>query len=248
MKRIWVIVISLGIIGGVVVLEFWSNRQFPEIDFEPGTLPPLEVGVEREYDYFKNENKAGSYVFWVESKAPYGGGVAYFTRSNTSITYKYQSIKIETIYVFSEGLAPLEYRMNASLDGEDRFITCSFDGWSVDATLVLDESTLEESEELPEGTVLIGYYMLAHWDLLLKAFPPVPGKRFVVNAYVPQILTFRPMAVLTDAKPKTIRINGIDYECSVVRVPELNLDLYIHEGDVIKLHDIQESIVISIRG
>ena len=248
MRRFWYVVISLAIIGGAAALEIWSSRQFPVIEFDPGDLPPLAVGLEREYDYFKNENLAGSYVFWIESKAPYNGRIAYFTGSRTSIEYRYQSIELETFYVFSEELAPLEYSMNASIDGEDRLVTCSFDGLSVDTVLALGEDTMEKSEELPEGTVLIEYYMLAHWDLLLKTFSPVPGRRFVVNAYIPQVLTYKPLDVLTDPKPKSIRINGTAYECTVVRVPELNLVLYRHEGEVIKFEDVGESVVISIRG
>ncbi len=248
MRRVLLVVIALAIIGGAAALEIWSSRQFPEIDFEPGSLPPLQVGVEKEYDYFKNENPAGSYVFWIESKELYRGETAYFTRSRTSIDYKYQLIELETYYVFDENLAPLEYRMNASIDGERRLVTCFFDGWSVEAALKLGEDAVEETEELPEGTVILEYYMLAHWDLLLKTFPPAPGKRFVVNAYIPQVLASKPIDVLTDPKPKTIRISGVEYECSVVRVPELNLELYHHDGEIIKFSDVGEAIVISIRG
>jgi hypothetical protein len=248
MRRFWYVVISLAIIGGAAALEIWSSRQFPLIEFDPGRLPLLAVGLEREYDYFKNENLAGSYVFWIESKAPYNGRIAYFTGSRTTIEYRYQSIELETFYVFSEELAPLEYSMNASIDGEDRLVTCSFDGLRVDTLLALGEDMMEKSEELPEGTVLIEYYMLAHWDLLLKTFPPVPGRRFVVNVYIPQVLTYKPLDVLTDPKPKSVRINTTAYECTVVRVPQLNLVLYRHEGDVIKFEDVGESVVISIRG
>lgn len=248
MRRVLLVVVALAIIGGAAALEMWSSRQFPEIDFEPGSLPPLPVGVEKEYDYFKNENPAGSYVFWIESKGSYRGETAYFTRSRTLIDYKYQYIELETYYVFDENLAPIEYGMNASIDGENRLVTCFFDGWSVEAALKLGEDTVERPEELPEGTVILEYYMLAHWDFLLKTFPPVPGKRFVVNAYIPQVLVSKPLDVLVDPKPKTIRINRVEYECSVVRVPEINLELYYHDGEVIKLHDVGEAIVISIKG
>ena len=98
MRRIWYVVISLAIIGGAAALEIWSSSQFPLIEFEPEDLPPLAIGSEREYDYFKNENKAGSYVFWIESKAPYNGRIAYFTGSRTSIEYRYQSIEAFMLY------------------------------------------------------------------------------------------------------------------------------------------------------
>ncbi|UCH57100.1 MAG: hypothetical protein JSV18_07135, partial [Candidatus Bathyarchaeota archaeon] len=160
------------IIGGLVAFEYWSGTLYPEIGFEPGALPPLAIGVERTYDYYKEDVRVGSYVFRVESKGLYAGETAYFTSSRTSVTYEDKPVEIETVYIFSEELEPLEYRLNASLGDDKQRIACLFEGWSVDASLVWGETRVEEPLELPEGSVLIDYFMLGHWELLFKSFEP----------------------------------------------------------------------------
>ncbi len=236
------------IIGGLTAFEYWSGTLYPEISFDPGTLPPQTVGVERTYDYYKEDVRVGSYVFTVESKGLYAGETAYFTRSKTSVMYEDRPVEIETVYIFGDGLEPLEYCLNASLGDDEQQITCLFDGWSVNASLVWGEINVVEPIELPENTVLIDYFMLGHWELLFKAFRPVPGRRFIVNAYMPQMLLYKPLEIYTDRRAEAVEIGGVEYECMVVRAPDLNLYFYIHDGEIIKLEDTEQFIVISIRG
>lgn len=247
MRRIWVFIISFAILGGVALLELWSNVQFPMTDLEPGILPSLSVGVIKEYDYFKDDERVGSYVFWVESKGTYDGRDAYFTRSRTSIVHGDGSVELEAVYIFGEELAPYEYRLNASLDNETQFIACFFDGWSVNGTLVIGENIVEENHlELPNGTVLIDYQMLGHWDLLFKSSPLEPGKRYTLNAYMPQALSQRYLELIAEKKLKTVEIGGVEYECNIVDAPALNLVFYIHGGEVIQLVDTEQFIQVSI--
>lgn len=248
MSRNWLIALLFIIIGGLAAFEYWSGTLYPEISFEPGTLQPLAIGVERTYDYYKEDVRVGSYMFRVESRGLYAGEMAYFTSSRTSVTYEEKSIEIETVYVFGEGLEPLEYRLNASLGDEEQQITCLFDNWSVDATLVWADGRVEEPLELPEDSVLIDHFMLGHWELLFNAFRPVPGRRFTVNAYMPQMLQYRPLEIYAEKKMSTVEIGGVEYDCSVLRAPELNLFFYIHEGEIIKLEDTEQFIVISMTG
>jgi hypothetical protein len=204
--------------------------------------------VEKEYNYFKDHERVGSYSFSVGSRGTYKGTKAYFTRSRTSITYEEKSAEIESVYVFSEEFAPLEYRVNASLGGENQSLACFFEGLSVRGTFVLGDNVVEETTELPKGTVLIDYQMLGHWDFLLKSSPLEPGKRYEVNAYMPQALAHTSLELYAEEKEKTIEIGGAEYECSVVRATALNLVFYVHEGDIVQLEDTEQSIIISIRG
>ena len=247
MRRAWVFVLSFAMLGGVVLFELWSNIQYPTIDLVPGALPPLTIGVEKEYNYFKDYERVGSYFLIVESKGTYKGIDAYFTRSRTSITYGERSAEIESVYIFSDEFAPFEYRVNASLGGENQSIACFFEGRSARGTFSLGDSMVEESMELPEGTVLIDYQMLGHWDLLLKSSHLEPEKRYKVNAYIPQSLSHTSLELFAEKKEKTIEIEGMEYECSVVRAAALNLVFYVHDGDIVQLEDTEQSIIVSIR-
>lgn len=247
MRRVWVFVLSFAILGGAALFELWSSVQYPTIDLVPGALPPLTVGVKREYDYIKDYERVGSYSFSVESRGTYKGTEAYFVRSRTSLTYGEKSAELESVYIFSEELAPLEYRVNASIGGENQSITCFFEGRSARGTFMLGNNVVEESVELPRGTILIDYQMLGHWDLLLKSSHLEPGNRYEVNAYIPQGLSHTSLELYAENKAKTIEIGGVEYACSVVRATTLNLVFYIYEGDIVQLEDTEQSIIVSIR-
>ena len=248
MRRIWVFILSFAILGGAVIFELWTNILYPTFDLEPGALPPLTVGVEREYDYFKDYERVGSYSLLVESRGTYKESEAYFTRSKASITYGVTSAELESMYIFSEELAPLEYRLNTSIGGETQSIACFFEGWSVNGAFVLGDDMVQESVKLPEGTVLIDYLMLGHWDLLFKSSPLEPGKRYKVNAYIPQSLSYTSLELYADKNTETIEIGGVEYVCRVVKATVLNLIFYIYDGDIVQLEETKQSIIISIRG
>ena len=245
MRRTTIIVLIVVILGGVVFFEYWSFSQFPEIDFDLNTLPDLSLGVRHEYDYYKDDIRVGSYVWWVESKGTRDGETAYVARSRTSVEYEGKPVELVSVYVFNEMLAPLEYRLNVSLEGEEQFIECVFDGWSVNASLSMEGHHVEEPLTLEEDTVLVDYFMLGHWDLFFKAFPVPSGRRVTFNAYIPQVLAAKDLELIADKAPKTTTIDGEEYECAVVRAPKIDLWFYFYEGDLIKLEDTEQNIVLS---
>ena len=255
MRKAWIIVISATIVGGVFAFEYWTSIQFPLVDYTPGDLPVLPVGIVREYDYVIEGEMAGTYRFWVEATGPYAVGAggslpvrtAYFARSLTSLEHEGVAAEIEMIYVFGTDLTPFEYRLNASLGDESERITCVFDGWNVEGKIEAGESTLEQSLELPEDTALFDTFMPGHWDLFFKQFTLEPGRRVTIDAFIPQLLSHLSIVLASDKKAKTVSIGGVDYECLVVRVVELNLVLYLHEGDLIRLEEPDRGIVISLR-
>ncbi len=255
MKKAWIIVLSAAIVGGVFAFEYWTSIQFPLVDYTPGDLPVLPVGIVREYDYVIEEEMAGTYRFWVEATGPYAVGAggsltmraAYFARSLTSLEHEGVAAEIEMIYVFGTDMTPFEYRLNASLGDESERITCIFDGWNVEGKIEAGESTLEQSLELPEDTALFDTFMPGHWDLFFKQFTLEPGKRVRIDAYVPQTLSHFTLELVSDKKEKTINIDGEEYECRVINVVELNLVLYLHEGNLIRLEKPDQEVVITER-
>jgi len=244
LRKLWIVIIATAIVGGAALVDFYGSLLYPRTKYEPEGLPPLAVGVEREYDFFKDGERVGRYVFWVERIGPYKGQTAYFTRSLTFVVYHETVIKLETVYIFNENLAPLEYRLNATL-GEDReSITCFFDGWKVDASLRMADRTVENKFDLPADTVLIDTNMLGHWELFLKSFNLVPSSRVKFTMFVPQALDATPMELVIDKEKETLTLNGVNYECQLVRVPDLNLTFYIYNGDLLKLEESEQQIEV----
>lgn len=244
MRKLWIIGISVAIFGALFLMEFYTSLRFPVTSYEPEGLPTLPVGVEHEYDFLKDGERVGSYVFWIENVAEYEGKTAYFSRSTTSVVHDDKAIELETLYAFDEDLKPLEYRLNATLGDERQFIVCFFDGWNVSASIEMEDSRVENDLELPVDTVLIDTNMLGHWELLFKSFNLEAGKRISFNMFRPQILNTVPVEFIVDKGTKTLTLSGVAYECEVVRASDMNLTFYLHNGDVVKLEESKQNIEI----
>lgn len=247
MKTLHVLALVVMIVGGLAIFEYWSATLYPMMDYQPHSLPSLPLGSRLECGYYKEEILVGQYSFWVEAFEEFKGRDAYITKSRTSVTQGGKQVVIETVYVFSEDLSPLEYRLNASLGGEEQFITCVFDEDGVNGTMFTEESTVNQPQELPGDTVLLDNYMFGHWSLFFKTFQPPPGRRVKVNVYIPQMLSWQLLELIADKKTTTVTIAGEDYECNGVRAPKYDLWFYIHDGELLRFEQPEQEIVISLR-
>ncbi|MGD2200949.1 MAG: hypothetical protein PVJ38_04885 [Candidatus Bathyarchaeota archaeon] len=255
MRKLWIIVISIAIVGGVALFEHWTALQFPIVDFEPTPLPELPIGQEWIYDYSVAGEVVGNYTYWVKSVGPYLHGemgyfigeVIYTVRSTTSAVRDGRSAELEALYVFTVELKPVDYRLNATLGGSLEQITCFFEKDKVLGRLETEGRVIEEPLDLPENSVLIDNLMVGHWDLLLKTFTPEPGKRIEIDVYVPQTLGFLDLEIIAEKNPRTITIGGDSLKARVIRVPELNLLLYLEGGDVIRMEETQQEITLTLR-
>lgn len=244
MRKLWIFGIAFAFVGGLFLMEFYTSLRFPVTSYVPTGLPPLPVVAERNYDFFKDGEKVGSYIFRVEEIGEYEGQPAYFTRSLTSVVSDDTLIELETVYIFNGNLNPLEYRLNATLGEEHQSIACVFDGWNVDASTEMKGRRVEREMELPVDTVLIDTNMIGHWDLFFKSFDPEAGKRVEFTMFVPQVLDTASMELIVDKVTKTLTINEVDYECQIVRVSKLDITLYLYNDDVLKLEESNKNIEI----
>jgi len=243
LRKLWIIGIAAAIFGVLFFMEFYTSLRFPVTSYVPTGLPPLPV-AERNYDFYKDGEKVGTYIFRVEEARDYEGQPAYFTSSTTSVVSDDTVIELETRYIFNVKLNPLEYSLNATIGEDHQSIACVFDGWNVDASTEMEGSRVERGMELPVDTVLIDTKMLGHWDLFFKSFNPEVGKRIGFTMYVPQALDTASMELTVDKETKTLTINEVDYECQVVSVSKLDLTFYIHNDDVLKLEESNQNIEI----
>jgi len=244
LRKLWILVFAAAIVGGSVFIEYYVSLKYPVTNYAPKGLPPLPVGVKHDYDFFKEGEKVGRYVFWVEGVGEHEGQTTYFTRSLTSVVYEDTVIELETVYLFNSNLNPLEYRLNATLGEDHQSIVCLFDGWNVNASVEMEDNTLDRDVELPLDTVLIDTNMLGHWDLLFKSFDLVAGKRVRFTMFVPQALDMTPIELVVDKGTETLTLSGVTYECQVVRATTLNLTFYLHNGDLLELEESTQNIEI----
>lgn len=243
MRKQLALIIAASMIGGVFLIEAYTYFAYPATKYAPKGLPPLAIGVYR-YEFFKDGLRIGSYIFCVDRIGQYKGQDAYFTSSHTYITYRNTSMDLVTTYVFNTRLNPLEYRLNATLPDYHQTITCIFEGNTVDATLQLDNNSIQRIVDLPTDSVLIDYNMLGHWDLFFKSFELVPSKRVSFTAFIPQLLDKKEVEVVIDKETRTINVGGVDYDCRVVKNTESSSVFYLYNGSLIMLEDLEQGIAI----
>ncbi|MGD2142567.1 MAG: hypothetical protein PVH79_03695 [Candidatus Bathyarchaeota archaeon] len=255
MRKIWILAISVAIVGGVVLFEQWTALMFPMVEFEPSPLPELHIGRMFVYDYKIAGEPVGNYTFWIDSLGPYleeGAGLSmaeavYHAKSITLAERDGNSVALEAFFIFGFDLKPIEYRLNATLGEAEEYITCLFEEGRVLGLLETEGRIIEEPLELPEGAVLIDNLMVGHWGLLFKAFTPEPGKRVEIDVYIPQTLRLYDLEIIAEKKPWTMTLGGENIEARMVRVPELNLRFYLFEGEVIRMEETQQEIKLDLR-
>jgi hypothetical protein len=244
MRKIWIIALVGVILGGAALFEIWLSISYPLVEYRPSELPNLE-GLRREYIYFRLGEKVGTYSYWVETSEERAGCLVYSSGSRTSVEANGTDIELVTLYSFDEFLSPVEYRLNATLGGERQYIEDFFTAGEVVASSRVENTSIEVTKDLPEYPILLDSYMPGHWELLFKVFAPVRGKRFRINAFIPQMMDFTRLEIVTDKKPETLLLDDTTCECTVVRVPDLNLVFYTFGGDLVQMEDTGKEIKIS---
>ncbi len=228
--------IAFTVVASVAFLiEFYGSHLYPVASYEGGVLPPMKIGLKHRFDIYKDEQLVGHYTFWIVDVEERDGCRVYVTRSTTSVFYKGMNITIDTLYIFDESLNPIEYKLNATLGEKHERILCLFKGSMVNASLWRRDQMVNREVELPEDTVLIDTNMVGQWELFFKTFEFTPGRRVRFTVFIPQLTDKARIDVILDRKRESITINGVEYNCLVARVPELNLIFYLYEGQLIKL-------------
>ncbi len=246
MRNRYVIALIVVILGVAAASELISDFFFPVSSYEPEGLPPLEVGLERGFDYFKDGERVGSHVYRVEGKGEVGGETAYLVRSKTSLEYQNQSFEIDNLYKFNELLNPLAYSLNATIAGEETSVVCVFEGWDVGATVEINNSTVSRDLALAENTVLIDNNMAGHWELLFESFTPQPGTRVSLTMFVPQAVEVYPLELVVEKEPQAVTVGEAQYECTVVREVNRDLVFYLSGGRLIRYENQDQGVVLSI--
>lgn len=224
-------------------MEIYDYFFFPQTIYKPRAFTPLEVG-RREFSIFKDNEFVGRYIFWVDGLGEYKGQTAYFTHAQTSVAYKNKTLELRTAYVFNDKLNPLDYSLNATLDGEGQTLVAVFDGWNVSVAITEMNDTINKSIELPANSVLIDNNNFGHWDLFLRSFDLVSGRRVSFTAFVPQYLDKIEDEIVVDSDIKTITISGANYDCTVARTTKQNLVFYIYKGSLIRLDESSQNMSI----
>jgi hypothetical protein len=232
-RQLIVVGIAL-ILGASVLVELYLNRLYPETGIEI-TLTKLQIGEEQVYRFYKEGQQVGTHSYVV---AHHDETSAQYTMvSTTDITYEGERLMLRGEYVFDDLYRPLSYSFNATEEDKQTLLYAAFTQGEVQLTLQSDGDFAELTEQVAEGTLLIENQMPGYWEILFQSTTLTPGKRYVVDAFIPQRGSVTTLSLTVDRRTSTVRHDGVELDCKVVREADTGIVFYLYSGELIQYRD-----------
>jgi len=238
-----IIILAALILGGVVALEVYTDITNPDIDYKPGIYTPSNLGATQEFSYYKDGVLIGNYSYRLDAVKA-GSDIVYTLNSTVDVVYQGNQLNVDTSYRFKDAVTPLGYSVNFDLSGNQSKLRCTFQQGSVNIFSASQGKNQTVSVDTPANMVLIDNNNPAHWELFVKSFNPEPGKKYNVNALVPQQGGVAAMEFGVGTNTQDIKIGSKSYNCTVASDPDLSITLYFYQGNLIEYRNDQDGLII----
>ncbi len=236
MRRQWIVAGIVLILGASLLVELYLNRLYPETGIEI-TLPELQVGEEHVYRFYREGQLVGTHSYIITSREGGGASAEYTMVSTTEITYEGKNLLLRGEYVFDHLYRPLGYALNASEEDAHTRLRAAFSQDEVEITISSGGEVMELTEQVAEGTLLIENQMPGYWEILFQSSTLMPGQRYVVDAFIPQLGAVVRLTLTVDRGTSTVRHDDVELDCKVVREADLDLVFFLYGGELIQYRD-----------
>lgn len=236
MRRQWIVAGIALMIGASFLVELYLNRLYPKTGIEI-TLPDLRVGEEHVYSFYREEQLVGTYSYVIAGREGGGASAEYTMISTTDIIHEGKSLLLRGRYVFDHLYRPLGYALNATEEDKQSRLSVAFGLDEVEVTVDSDGDVMKLTDQVAEGTLLIENQMPGYWEILFQSSTLMPGKRYVVDAFIPQLGAVVRLTLTVDRETSKVRHDDTGLDCTVVREADLGLVFYLHGGELIQYRD-----------
>lgn len=236
MRRQWIVAAIVLILGASVLVELYLNRLYPETGIEI-TLPELQVGEEHVYTFYREGQLVGTHRYIITGRWGEGASAEYTMSSTTDITYEDKSLLLHSQYVFDHLYRPQGYALNATDEDKHTRLRAAFTPHLVEIIVDSGGEVMELTEQVAEGTLLIENQMPGYWEVLLQSSTLMPGKRYMVDAFIPQLGSAAKLTLTVDRGTSKVRHEGTELDCKVVREANQGLIFYLYGGELIQYRD-----------
>jgi len=86
--------------------------------------------------------------------------------------------------------------------------------------------------------------MPGYWEILFQSSTLMPGKRYVVDAFIPQLGAVVGLTLTVDRGTSTVRQDGVELDCTVVREADRGLVFFLYGGELIQYRDDENGVTM----
>jgi hypothetical protein len=238
-----VFILGAIILAGAIAVELYSNFTNSLIDYTPGSYTSLIIGAPQQFDYYKDGILLGTYTYTLNTQNNVSS-TFYTLETSVDLTYQGKPLRVDTAHRFLDEVSHVNYTVDVNIDGVKTNLECIFLG----AKALIKTSSQGKNQTttvtLPVNTVLIDNNNPAHWELLMKSFNAEAGKKYSINALVPQGAIVQKNEFSKATSHQFVNIDSKSYECVVAREPNYQITLYFYNGDLIQYKNDIDGIII----
>jgi hypothetical protein len=238
-----ILILGAIILVGAIGIELYTMYSNPFIEYAPGSFSSLLLDTPQRFGYYKDGEQIGNYTYTLTKQT----GVSqtlYTLTTSIDATYQGARLNLNTTHRFLGETSHVSYSVDTDLAGSASHVECIFLGSHVGVYTISQGRSLNTSLTMPSNTVIIDNNDPAHWELLMKSFTAEAGKRYNVNALVPQGAAIRTLEFGVDTAHQFVSIGTKSYECVVAREPNYEITLYFYQGNLIQYKNDADGIMI----
>ncbi len=238
-----ILIIGALILGGAIALELYTNYADPYIDYAPGSFTNLLTDTPQSFSFYKDGELIGNYTYTLKTQAS-GGQTLYTLTTSIDAEYQGSNLLLNTTHRFLGITSHVEYTVDSDIAGIESQLACVFLGNTAGINARSQGKNQTTTVTMQPNTIIIDNNDPVHWELLMKSFTAEAGKRYSVNALVPQGAEVRTLSFGVDTSHQFVNIGSQSYECIVAREPDYEITLFFYEGHLIQYKNDVDGIVI----
>ena len=214
------------------VIEYYTNKQFPEEEVVVKTLPEYKTGELNTFSFIRQGITVGDFSYILEKNIS-----GYSVSTSTEVEYEGKTTQIESSYQFGATMNPLDYFVHIDSGGEITDIECEFTESQVLTTVDFKNQTINLETDLPENVFLVENNMPGYWELILQTLELKPDIRYKLRVFIPQAADVFTITLTVDDNPVNLNIEGVDYECQRIREVDRQYTFLLYEGHLLEFKD-----------
>jgi hypothetical protein len=231
------------ILAGAVAVELYSNYANPYLEYTPGAFTSLLTNTPQRFNYYKDGALIGTYTYTLTSETR-GSQTLYTLMSTSNGTYEGNLLNVNATHRFFGAANHAEYTVDSHVADVTSHLECVFLAGKVGIVFTQDDKSQSISVTPGTNAIIIDNNDPAHWELLMKSATFEPGKKYKVNAILPQSGSAVALEFGVDTAHQYVNIGGTSYDCVVAREPNFEITLYFYQGNLIKYENKADGILI----